>query len=237
MNQWGIPDWRDPSMYGNTDRWTFIRWRWEFYRRRDDLRADFEAEAEESYDLAKEVHRQLRTGKTNGGYLPVSEPLKPNEPGFTADVEDQYKYGYLSLPNPRISNQPENVIYPSIDSSGVNFWVGRGSKPSSFSHPDSRNIHAIWGGQIAVIFDINKPIEDQLQQARKVLEREQIQVHGKKITRRRNPKKWLGYLRTLDAREAGASWAEISLIHPHTAQTEQTARDIWQAANALRFNF
>lgn len=36
--EWGLPDWRDAASYGEVKEWTFMRWRWEFYRRRDDLR-------------------------------------------------------------------------------------------------------------------------------------------------------------------------------------------------------
>ena len=60
-----------------------------------------------------------------------------------------------------------------------------------------------------------------------------VTVHG----RRRHPTKWLGYLHALDAREAGATWQEISALYPQTNQTEQTARDTWEAARALCFNF
>lgn len=89
-------------------------------------------------------------------------------------------------------------------------------------------------------FDLSQPIEPQLAIARHVLQVSQMQMRGQLVPRekkRRHPAKWFGYLRTLDARAAGATWSQIALIHPSTAQTEQTARDIWEQAVELCFNF
>ena len=46
---WGLPGWRDPAAYGEVQRWGLSRWRWEFLRRREDVRAAFDERAEETF--------------------------------------------------------------------------------------------------------------------------------------------------------------------------------------------
>lgn len=246
-NEWGVPDWRDAAAYGDVTRWGFYRWRWEFYRRRDDLREYFDARAEETFR-----RWQPHAGKDG---FPVAH-LRPDEPGFCAivDEEARARFGYSGLPNPRIGGQPYEVIAPCKTDTNISYTEG--DFPDTFgralefakveldpmqefllSHWKERHGVRLARHEIAVTFDINKPLEAQLETARDMLRGQQALIHQKNLQKRRHPSKWLGYLRTLDARADGASWAEIAGLHPNTAQTEQTARDIWDAADALRFNF
>lgn len=105
--------------------------------------------------------------------------------------------------------------------------------------------------EVAIVFDLSKPLAPQIKVAQANLTRLQADTHGKPLQKRRHPERWLGYIRTLDAREAGASWATITdkffaegLIdrrkNPsggYRAPDPQAARDMWKAANALRVNF
>ena len=59
MTDWGIPDWRDRSAYGDTRAWSESRWHWEFIRRREDCREDFLAHAEKSHQLDRELSDQI----------------------------------------------------------------------------------------------------------------------------------------------------------------------------------
>ena len=225
-NEWGIPDWRDPAAYGDVKHWGDMRWRWEFYRRRDDLRAAFDSRAQETYEYCLKLHENPLYG--------AGRTLRPDEPGFTAQsyyVDDPFGYG--GIPNPRISEQPSDAIF-SLDYPGANSII-RGEGPRWPGKPEKTV--ALGDGELAVVFDLDKPIGPQLERLKNELTVRQISRHGAALQKRRHPSKWLGYLRTLDARADGASWAEIAALHPLTAQTEQTARDIWEAANALRFNF
>jgi hypothetical protein len=253
---WGLPDWRDPVAYGDVARWDFNRWRWEFSRRRDDLRAYFDARVEEYLRI-----------RSHFACLPGLEeiPKGPEElPFFRApvDSEARARFGYASLPNPRIGAQPADLIRP-IEHDGVSGyleggWTGYNGFRGTFgdwlkvfkvalteeqalllqdvlalgSLPMPLKPH-----EAAITFDLNRPLEPQLAQARDMLRRRQSHLHGRLLQKRRHPGKWLGYLRTLDAREDGASWAEIAALHPNTAQTEQAARDVWEQARALCFNF
>lgn len=230
MNDWGTPDWQDAAAYGDVTGWTFNRWRWEFYRRRDDLREYFDAHAEKTYQ-----HWQKFAGKPG---FPAAH-LRPHEPGFCAMVSEEAlnAFSYPALPNPRIGEQPVWAISPNAPEDSTLTHVSEHA-PEGFHRID---------------FDLSKPLEPQLAHARDILRWHQGDIHGKRLQKRRHPSRWLEYLRTLDAREAmpGASWQELTdalfradLVErhkdpaggyrppPHTA-----GRDKWEAGSALRFNF
>lgn len=212
MSDWGIPDWLDPDSYGATNRWPRNRWRWEFVRRRDDVRSAFDDEAENSYRYWSKF-----AGKEG---FPIAH-LRPDQPGFTAMHPIAKSLGLPRLPNPRIGEQPFYEI-------GFSDWAESVTQFYSEEPPE---------GFRRVDFDLSKPLEPQLECARQLLKAMQIQEHGKAIQKRRHPTKWLTYLRLLDGREAGASWADLTALVPTRNGTEQAARDAWQQADALRFNF
>ncbi len=214
-NEWGVPDWKCAKSYGNTDEWSMNRWRWEFIRRRRDVRKAFDETADQTYLEAVDL---IQSGPE---FLREREALKPDEPGFGSNHQIAKELGLPNLPNPRIGNQPFYAI-------SFNDWPEGLTQFYSKEPPE---------GYRRVDFDLNKPLEPQLKFAKQVLQDSQIKLLGKKLQSRRHRKKWLLYLRTLDARASNASWSEISILHENTARTEQTARDVWKAANELRFNF
>lgn len=249
-NEWGVPDWRDESTYGD-EIWSFNRWRWEFYRRRDDLRTFFDRWAGESYT------RNLR----------CNEGKFPNEPGFKAFGSDNEKgdavrcFDYGGVPNPRIGNQPAICIMP-IDQfrHKFRFYNPAKRKPSGFSvlealgkKPSKIYELNLQDHEYAIEFDLNKPLRSQVNEALKILKDAQIKLHGKPVQRKQQANKWFGYLRTLDARAAApsSSWRSFTeelytagLVDRHAdgaggycAPPPQAGRDKWAAANALRFNF
>jgi len=215
MTEWGIPDWRDAASYGDVKRWTTDRWRWEFLRRRDDLRQEFDAGS------AAEYQKQLVHFGQHPEQFPYGRALEPSEPGFYITSMAIVAGLPCALPNPRIGDQPEYCI---ADPDPPDIW----NTYCSDDVPD---------GFLRFDFDLQKPLQPQVKMAAAALKRHQKKRLGKLLQVRRQPKRWFGYLRTLDAREAGASLAEISAFHPATAQTEQAARDTWNAADALRFKF
>lgn len=260
MNEWGIPSWQEPVAYGDVKRWTFNRWRWEFYRRRDDLRACFDAHADETY--------RFNLQKVGFDWAPCAH-LRPDEAGFTADIgrEDRARFGYSELPNPRIGDQWENRLYFDNDSrltvvdgsfvgkDGTARTIGKRLAEAGvvLTEPQQRRLrhllacHWIELGPdgLGLGFSLDRPLEPQLANARGVL-RAHYEIRGKPMQRKRHPAKWLGYLRTLDAREAGASWREIAVellpmredeAGEQVHARETRARDMWNAADALRFNF
>ncbi|MGY6694951.1 MAG: hypothetical protein ACXIUW_02845 [Roseinatronobacter sp.] len=235
LNEWGVPDWRQASVYGDVNQWTLNRWRWEFFRRRDDLRAFFDRWADDS------CNRNLGC---NAGKL-------PNDRGFRAFGGDEEGgsairlFDYGGVPNPRIGDQPAISIMPADQFfHRFRFYNPLKREPLGLSVREALGEKlpriyelSLQDHEYAIKFDLNKPLRSQVDEALQILKEAQIALHGKPVQRRHHTEKWLGYLRTLDARAANATWAEITALHPGTAQTEQTARDIWDAANGLRFNF
>ncbi|MDP2494510.1 hypothetical protein Q8W25_10830 [Shimia thalassica] len=249
--EWGIPDWRNPASYGDVEQWGDNRWRWEFYRRRDDLRLYFDERAEQTFQKKKE--KVQRYPERYAG----TRTLRPDEPGFVVkvDFEDWSKIGYTFLPNPRFGEQPNLDMFPAgqdilsyrlinpactdtvadlLDFAGVELTPQQEFKLGSAL---SNRAAKLLENEYAVVFDLDRPLTAQLDAAKGDLQDSQVKRHGHKLQKRRHSSKWLGYLQTLDARDAGASWSAISALHPNSAQTEQTARDIWRQADALRFNF
>lgn len=220
MNEWGLPDWQDASSYGETAKWDWYRWRWEFNRRRPDLRAYFDERAANHY--------QARISIT--AVLPNEKPvLKPNEPGFLIPA-DEGLFGLSGIPNPRISDQPSAVLqFISDGTKSVVFYPGE--------HYPELNISLESSSRVAVIFNVNLPLAQQIKDAHAGLGAYQCAMHGSIIQTRSRSAKWNDYLRVLDGREQGASWAEIATHLKTGSKTPHSARDHHRQAQALCFNF
>jgi hypothetical protein len=80
-NLWGIPDWREAEAYGNTNRWSLNRWRWEFYRRREDLRDYFGANAAHQYQLKQMLFAEHPSSV---------HVAKPNDADFVVIVDSEH---------------------------------------------------------------------------------------------------------------------------------------------------
>lgn len=249
-NEWGIPDWKHSEAYGKIEEWSSGRWIWEFYRRRDDIREYFDKWAEQQYLWSVEYF------KIRPEAFPRGRVMRPEEPGFSliVDYESRRNLGCMNIPNPRISEHPygafsfcggarrSRILDPGfrgdtirdlLDMAAVELTEKQRFLLGSFLD----HSHMPLGDtEVVVVIDADLPLRPQLEMAEEGLKYSYEKL-GKKLQRRVQRDKWFGYLRTLDARASGATWSEIAKIHPNTAQTEQTARDIWQAAASLRFNF
>ena len=230
MSEWGTPDWRDASAYGDTSTWSLPRWRWEFFRRREDVRAFFDGRCADTYQGELRYWQYAQTNLALASHY-ASPPLHPNDPGFVVrcTIEEAATFGLNGIPNPRIGEQPWHIISPNrTDGIEGMVWVRKGEESSSLG---------IKPHQIGFAFALNKPIAAQLAQAKVLLLEMQAEKYGKPLQVRKHQMKWLGYLRALDAREANATWEGIASLVPHTAQTEHSGRDTWEQARALCFNF
>jgi hypothetical protein len=250
LSEWGIPDWRDKTAYGDVASWTTNQWRWEFYRRRTDLR-DF-------YD------RWAPTVFQEG--IRCNEGLSPDQPGFTVTGRGEdagiaiKKYGYAGVPNPRIAVQRDIVIMP-IDqlTNRLRYLNPAQLIPDEILPSSSGEKHnevtlykiRLRPHDYAIKFDLNKPLNFQLKEAGEILKKNQKKLKGKKLQSRMNERNWLGYLRALDGREVGATWADLASVFfddgtldrrsapggGYQAPPPQAARDLWLAGDALRSDF
>lgn len=281
-DEWGLPDWRDPEAYGDVERWSYYRWRWEFYRRRDDLRAYFDARAEATYRDGWQI------------ILGQPEPLRPDQPGFVvkADRQAWELFGYRKIPNPRIGEQPaeslemrkhEGVaeivpyftnplrVHLSLDllnqteqgAAHAFAWAGllgeaephealaRAETPED-RYAEKRELTLteigrcrpvpLRRGEYALVFDENRPIEPQLEHARRFLKRQQKQKFGKLMranSREDKWRRWTDYLRALDAKESGATLSQIvQILPPEIARDDsKAAANFLEQARDMKFWF
>jgi len=164
--------------------------------------------------------------------------LAPNEAGFVAKCPESAKYGYFGLPNPRISEQPSRVLFPDFDrDDAVAFYIGRGK-----SHLEGGAATPIElpDGTVAVRYDISKPLTPQLKAAEAWLKRTQKRLRGKDLIRRRQPRKWVTYLRVLDAvadAVGPSEIAEVVLPQEKGDRSLQAVRDVCEQARELCFKF
>ena len=216
MTDWGLPNWEDESSYGDTAKWTISRWHWEFIRRREDVREEFDRLAEETF--------QTRIKEAQSKGKPASSVLAPDQPGFKVPSLLSKTVQLHALPNPRISNQPSGVI---IFRTAVRIVQG-------VQLPGDAEIPHLSASHVKLQIDLSKPLASQIKVARSFLEREQMRLGGQVVIKRRRSDKWLTYLRALDARENGASLQAIAdkdLVM--SARTRQAASDTLNAARKL----
>lgn len=242
MSNWGIPDWQIAEGYSVGDNWSENRWRWEFFRRRSDLRDYFDARAGETYEHYARFNENFP---------------KSDEPGFGAivDVDARERFGYSPLPNPRIGDQPETLLMPHsaghttkfVDDDACNVEqllkmadVALNEREEfMFSRHLGHKSADIAENEHAVIFHLEQPLEPQIERARQMLRWEQKERLGKIIQRRQRPNLWPAYLRVIDARADGATWQQISQTLPgHMgSRTPQDARRFHEQATGLMINF
>lgn len=229
---WGLPDWTADWMYQeHLDDWDDSRWRWEFLRRRDDYRADFQsalatvAEPFESIDLGPEWVTMM-----------VGDGMR----ALPFDHVGAYRYQLHQFFDPVISN-----------------WCGLGPEWHSglvfggFDRTDyAPNAEGVWEEiearhMVAFTFDLRRPITPQLAEAKLELKNEQARFY-EDLPKVKAPKaakhhrdKWPVYLRALDARAAGASYSQIAEILPPTygRRDPQTAHNVVAQAEALKLSF
>lgn len=243
-NEWGLPDWRDAAAYTTDEQWDSDRWQWEFLRRRDDYR--------KAYHLAKSDNIGLHS------------VLDDNE-GIAFFHEDAALFELDLFFDPAVSDW---------GSSGP-LWSDPVFKlrPPHDAHERWWQIKTLTfdlGKPIAPQLDAAKELLLQEQGLAQLTPREQMAfAYGAEYAGcgemplaemcaklQRNPRalkyqpgKWAVYLRVLDAREAGASWANITEVlyldgtlgrrkapeGGYGPPPAQAARDLWKQACALRF--
>ena len=214
MSDWGVPNWRDQSAYLSPKK-PLEHWRWQFTRRRPDYREEWR----------------------RGGF----EGLRN-------------KFGYTDSHDPR-KEQPLYYAGPLLQILEVKDDQDQAFETVALTGPSGR----ISNHLVKVPFDLDRPLSAQVESAAKALRSLQEQLHGKQLQRRLHREKWPLYLRVIDARDAGETWETIGRellkrdpdsisedlpvdefdrqIDRSGNTTAARARQVWEQAQVLMFNF
>lgn len=240
-NEWGIPDWGDAKAYGDWRSWSDARWRWEFCRRKDDLRKAFDREAKR-LSVAPTVEDEFRAFIRS---LPFVNPSN----------EVRLKFGYSVLPNPRFSMEPDRNWLNNLEPDFLRIWAAKplretfveqnlsftGEAGISLGHLFHATPVSLEEGQFAVVFDIGQPLTPQIESAREKLTKLYLERGAEPSPRDRLTKNTetvpkdtaalrLKYLRTLDAKAAGARYIDIARLHTKGDPTKEMGRTKYKQA-------
>ncbi|OZB17831.1 MAG: hypothetical protein B7X55_05755 [Rhodobacterales bacterium 34-62-10] len=238
LNEWGVPNWQDEKAYRFPSDWTRNRWRWEFYRRRNDLREYFDRWADKTYEEN----------------LECNEGRRPHDPGFFAygNIEASQvalkEFGYSGIPNPRVGDQSVGSIRPFLEltkqqvrivSSLDNETRYQGMLEDTTKQ--ARREHEILLGpyEVALRFDLDQHIEPQIKRARQVLAKRQKLLDRTPKISRFHTKLHSNYLRVIDADDDGATLSEIAAFLPKSYgnRSPKTADNVLNQAREMQFSF
>ena len=221
MTDWGVPDWRDSSAYPRPDDLDLTGWRWQFVRRRHDYRKYWDRNS----PAAWERHRQFVELKRAQGHYKF--PLHPLGEGFSFKAEDEAvnAFGMDIILDPRLASLPDFSPFLPQPGDGP-LWRDR-----------DEDLRAAARGSHLLEFDLSRPLGPQLKRAKGVLESWQsvfLEDAPAEIRDRalQQPKtahhvtKWPHYLRAIDGRDTGASYAEIAEVLFGTDTSYRRAEDI-----------
>jgi hypothetical protein len=204
VTPWGVPDWQDVRAYSFPADTPDRVWRWEALRRRPDYRA--------AWNHCAEVFGGVR--KNGVCYA------------FTDNPEDvRRRFGVSVIHDPR-RVMPEHYLSFFTRAFAV-AAVGDPVVPATLG--------LVPLGFADFRFDLARPLNPQLENAKKHLLAVQAKMTGGvKNTQRPRRNQWATYLRTIDARDAGASWAEIAEV---LGVSKDIARSTHELARRWLFNF
>lgn len=248
MNEWGIPDWRDPAAYGDVKAWSDMRWRWEFRRRLDEFRAECDAllAMERELNAAYDAFQNTRTVENRDKFSRLVDEIDDMR------FRHMRSWGYpgdLPALDPRVSEYSDDVlkVMPHTKKPGVHSMVGSASSEAGLSRVSPKK------GQITITFNLDQSLSSNLELAERILRREQKKSIGKVIHKAHDPQTaeskarlWLEYLRVMDGKEAkerkifGAprTWHEIGLIlYNGNEGAGDKARKAFATARKLAENF
>ncbi len=195
-----MPDWKKPEDYEYPDDLDRCGWTWEFLRRNPEYRQEFE--------------------KSQKLHLPIYDPPKHKGESDNAwmhrviredrDPKQLHPYVYYAIKwrmQPPI-HDPENN-QPPVFLSPFPVEAHRWDHLSDYYINEADEAPTTQRTEYSVlVFDLRRPIKEQLRQARLQLKVRESQVQ-KSEHRNLQPSQWQIYLRLLDAKEAGAGTKDI----------------------------
>lgn len=200
----GIPSWLDAGAYpgeGTSD----AEWRWEFLRRRPDYRKAWADQYDESQARFDEM----------------------DSDGLFRDEENGRETFYALGTSLRSACEPFGLrimLAPSSAFRPMSPPLFLSSAGFGLSHHGNGHPLALKDNQFAIVFDISKSLSSQLERAKRFLTAVQGESFGEIKAPRHHRGLWAGYLRAIDAREAGATF-EFIYEEIHLRNLPQTAYD------------
>ena len=247
MNEWGIPDWRDPAAYGDVFAWSDMRWRWEFRRRLEEFRAECDAllTLEREIDAAHDAFQKTRSAEHREEFSRLVDEIDEKR------HRHMLSWGYpgdMPALDPRVSNYSDDVlkVMPNAKNPGVRSMVGSASSEAGKSKVCPNK------GQITITFNLDQPLSMNLELAERILRREQENQIGKVIHKVHDPRPeakarlWFQYLRVMDGEAALAReglrrqrmWDHIgAVVYAGNQGAGDTARKAFNRARELAANF
>ena len=218
MSHWGVPDWTDSAAYPQPDELTTREWWWQFTRRRPDYRnlwkqaQPLEGETHRYAHDVDEFRLRFELSVIHDPHLSLSD---------WSLMQFRYARNFARSPRERLLEQ-----------------AGHPSANQTFAVATHRGKLADEAGHMLYNFDLSRPLAPQLARAQSWLESVQHELFGKIGTRRPRLANWRDFLRALDGRDSGASFASMAMhLWPGQQKTPQSARDTYEAACDLRDNF
>jgi hypothetical protein len=207
--KWGIPDWRDEKAYPKT--LSEELWKWEFLRRRDDYRQDWEREYLKTVEWYSQhtYEEWLRPNQNDdltapGPIEPGNFDCDPASPGFVVHMKHEVrKYRMPQLINPALE-RPSGIYtlfsVPALIEGGGAVWLPPG---------------------LVLQLDPMTNLEEHI----KVLKMGLQQLQKGRAETRRQRGKWPKYLRAFDARTEGTTFETIGeVLRSDLVYSEAAAR-------------
>jgi hypothetical protein len=249
-NPWGVPDWRDANAYPKPPDLTTREWWWQFTRRRPDYR-DMWTKKLPAIDVPSEAKRRELADIAFG-----NEDLEQWFIRAPFSEEDELRLGFaMNDMIPPTADLPDRVLKLTIFT--TTHWatphdnallrLARSLTPSGLDAEIERytalDRNRAAAGLIAFTFDLSRPIEPQLSQAKETLLDEQSK-RGPRVIRKPQREHWPTYLRVLDARDSGVTYREIAeVIWPEkfengeSEKTHKNAQELYARACDVRDMF
>lgn len=184
---------------------SMLQWAWEFLRRNPEYRAGWCEHIKPSYDPAWQPNVGTNVGPAHG--VPADK-----------QAVLVHRFGLETFPP-----SPDDDRPPLFIRTALRYTTER----------EARML--LYPGQIAVIFDLTRPVERQMAAWKKLFT--ELKKRAGHREHRNRTKLFASYLRVLDGVTAGATHTEIGAVLFNNQSSEQrliTVRDYWDAATRLR---
>jgi hypothetical protein len=251
--KWGIPDWRNANAYPTS--LTDALWRWEFLRRKDDYRNDWQ----KWFPITAGYYKNIRTSeemrsamilpsdlqiRIPKGKIPWHQVndgncgLDSKNPKFEAMMEGSLeKYALRGLINPAIPRPVDLAFLSRHRRNSIPFHIElRGGSIYSKLNVNKDHTAALQENCIAAIVDLKKSISSQLDKLSNILSRMQREreLHPEREFSEHLKLRSV-YLRALDALAENAIYQEIGkILDPKSRRPRQRGEEIVKSALTLQ---